>query len=141
MRTSLCVGNYSTTPYMIMGLDVQVYCAEELCYYLKENVFLLDTTLMGDGLLRWLEQECGLAELAGLSDRTYADIERGTVNMRLETLLHICRVYGATPDEILVSELDAPLPESELLARLHRCTPQQQATALTLLAVYLGSLD
>ena len=71
-----------------------------------------------------------MAELAGLSDRTYADIERGTVNMRLETLLHICRVY----------ELDAPLPESELLARLHRCTPQQQATALTLLAVYLGSL-
>lgn len=82
-----------------------------------------------------------MAELAGLSDRTYADIERGTVNMRLETLLHICRVYGATPDEILVSELDAPLPESELLARLHRCTQQQQATALTLLAVYLGSLD
>lgn len=31
-----------------------------------------------------------LAEKAGLADRTYADIERGTVNMRVMTLLQIC---------------------------------------------------
>ena len=31
-----------------------------------------------------------LAEKAGLADRTYADIERGTVNMRLLTLVKIC---------------------------------------------------
>ena len=30
-----------------------------------------------------------VAEAAGLSDRTYADIERGSVNMRVETLLKI----------------------------------------------------
>ena len=30
-----------------------------------------------------------VAESAGLSDRTYADIERGTVNMRIETILKI----------------------------------------------------
>ena len=108
-------------------------------------MLIFDLHVIGNKLLcirkRMGMTQAEVAEAAGLSDRTYADIERGTVNMRLETLLHICRVYGATPDEILVSELDAPLPESELLARLHRCTPQQQATALTLLAVYLGSLD
>ena len=32
-----------------------------------------------------------VAEAAGLADRTYADIERGTVNMRLETILRICQ--------------------------------------------------
>ena len=108
-------------------------------------MLIFDRRTIGNRLLTMRKKrgltQAEVAELAGLSDRTYADIERGTVNMRLETLLHICRVYGATPDEILVSELDAPLPESELLARLHRCTPQQQTTALTLLAVYLGSLD
>ena len=31
-----------------------------------------------------------VAEAAGLSDRTYADIERGSVNMRIETILRIC---------------------------------------------------
>ena len=30
-----------------------------------------------------------VAEKAGCSERTYADIERGTVNMRTETLLSI----------------------------------------------------
>ena len=108
-------------------------------------MLIFDRRTIGNRLLAMRKKrgltQAEVAELAGLSHRTYADIERGTVNMRLETLLHICRVYGATPDEILVSELDAPLPEKELLARLHRCTPQQQATALTLLAVYLGSLD
>ena len=41
-----------------------------------------------------------LAEAAGLSDRTYADIERGSVNMRLETLLRICDALYIIPDRI-----------------------------------------
>ena len=45
-----------------------------------------------------------VAEAAGLSDRTYADIERGTVNMRTETILRICNVLLITPDEILTEE-------------------------------------
>ena len=40
-----------------------------------------------------------VAEAAGLSDRTYADIERGSVNMRTETILRICNVLHITPDE------------------------------------------
>ena len=35
-----------------------------------------------------------VAESAGLSDRAYADIERGTVNMRIETVLRICQEIG-----------------------------------------------
>ena len=31
-----------------------------------------------------------VAEAASPSDRTYADIERGSVNMRIETILRIC---------------------------------------------------
>ena len=44
------------------------------------------------------------AELAGVSDRTYADIERGSVNMRLETSLRICEALHSTPDELLIDE-------------------------------------
>ena len=49
-----------------------------------------------------------VAEAAGLCDRTYAEIERGTVNMRLETLLRICNALRITPDEIL-TELKAAI--------------------------------
>ena len=37
-----------------------------------------------------------VAEAAGLSDRTYADIERGSVNMRIETILRICDALHIT---------------------------------------------
>ena len=45
-----------------------------------------------------------VAEAAGLSDRTYADIERGTVNMRVETVLRICKALHISPDEILTED-------------------------------------
>lgn len=64
MRASVCVGNYATTPYCISGLELKVYCMEELCYCIKENAFLLDASLMNDILLEWIERECGLKDLA-----------------------------------------------------------------------------
>lgn len=83
-----------------------------------------------------------VAEAAGLSDRTYADIERGTVNMRTETFLRICNVLHITPDEIFVAgEQTLSARQSELLDRLNACNPKDRETALKLLAVFLESLD
>ena len=82
-----------------------------------------------------------VAEAAGVADRTYADIERGTVNMRVETALKICETLHITPDEILTE--DAPslaARQDELWARLNACSPKDKETALALLAVYLKSL-
>ena len=83
-----------------------------------------------------------VAEAAGLADRTYADIERGTVNMRLETILRICQALHITPDEILTQERSAiAVRQEELLARLNACSEKDRDTALQLLEVYLRSLD
>lgn len=83
-----------------------------------------------------------VAEAAGLADRTYADIERGTVNMRLETILRICQALHITPDEILTQERSAiTVRQEELLARLNACSEKDRDTALLLLEVYLRSLD
>ena len=82
-----------------------------------------------------------VAEAAGVADRTYADIERGTVNMRVETALKICETLHITPDEILTE--DSPSITSrqdELWQRLNACSPKDKETALSLLAVYLQSL-
>lgn len=83
-----------------------------------------------------------VAEAAGLSDRTYADIERGSVNMRVETLLKICDALHITPDEILTEEASLPeVKEDEILARLNACPPKDKETALTLLSVFLKSIN
>lgn len=82
-----------------------------------------------------------VAEAAGMSDRAYADIERGTVNMRVDTILHICQALGISPDDLLTE--DTPkieVQQAELFARLDLCTQQEKETALRLLTVYLDSL-
>lgn len=82
-----------------------------------------------------------VAEAAGVSDRTYADIERGTANMRLGTLLQICTALHITPDDVLTEEEPSPeLQWQELFLRMEACTPEQKRTAMKLLAVYLDSL-
>ena len=83
-----------------------------------------------------------VAEAAGLSDRTYADIERGTVNMRAETILRICKVLHITPDQILTEEANSTASnQTELLDRLNACNPKDKETAFRLLSVYLESLN
>ena len=83
-----------------------------------------------------------VAEAAGLSDRTYADIERGTVNMRIETILRICNVLHITPDEILTEDNSSDYAkQEEILQLLNSCSPKNKETALKLLFVYLKSLN
>lgn len=109
-------------------------------------MLIFDLYTIGNKLLA-IRKRMGLtqaevAEAAGLSDRTYADIERGTVNMRLETLLRICNVLHITPDEILTEEnLSMAAQQACLWERLNNCNAKDKETALMLLSVYLRALD
>lgn len=60
----VCVGEYAREPYVFPKLGLRVYCAEELCYCLKENAFLLDAGIMNDELLDFIRKECQLPGLA-----------------------------------------------------------------------------
>lgn len=108
-------------------------------------MLIFDMRTIGNRLLlirkRMGMTQTEVAEAAGLSDRTYADIERGTVNMRTETLLRICKVLHITPDEVLTQPDEDPiLQEQELLERLSACNPRDRTAALRLLRVFLQSL-
>ena len=83
-----------------------------------------------------------VAEAAGLSNRTYADIERGSVNMRIETVLKICDALHITPDEILTKEESSiSRRQEELIEKLNACSTKDRDTALRLLDTYLRSLS
>ena len=77
-----------------------------------------------------------VAERANLSDRAYADIERGVANMRVETLLRICDVLKITPDDILTKRDDEPIHSlEELCERANiQCSAKEKKTAASLLA-------
>lgn len=108
-------------------------------------MLIFDFRVIGNNLLA-IRKKAGLtqaevAEAANLSDRTYADIERGTVNMRIETILKICEALKITPDDILTE--DTPnfvLKQDMLINELNQCSAHQKETALELLTVYLKSV-
>ena len=109
-------------------------------------MLLFDFRIIGNRLLAIRKQagmtQVEVAEAAGLSARTYADIERGTVNMRIETILHICQALHITPDEVLTEDNPSLThKQEELLARLNACPPKERETALNLLEVYLKSIN
>ncbi len=109
-------------------------------------MLIFDFRAIGNKLLA-IRKKAGLtqsevAEAANLSDRTYADIERGTVNMRIETVLKICEALHITPDAVLTEDNpNLSAKQAGLIEELDKCTLQQKETALELLGVYLRSLS
>lgn len=108
-------------------------------------MLISDTQVIGQKLRAYRKKagltQAELAEAASLADRTYADIERGTANMRVSTLLKICEVLRVTPDDLLTEKEQAyPVRKEELLRRFDECSSAEKDTMLDLLSVYLGSV-
>lgn len=82
------------------------------------------------------------AEKAKVSIRTYADIERGSVNMRVLTLLRICKAFHITPDD-LFTETPKEIRDQylDVMSALKAKGDKVQKNAYDLLEVYLRSLE
>lgn len=109
-------------------------------------MLIFDLQTIGNKLLsirkRMGMTQAEVAEAADISDRAYAEIERGSVNMRIETILRICNVLHITPDELFTIDTPSLLSQQEeLWIRLNACNPKDKETALQLLTVFLRSLE
>lgn len=82
------------------------------------------------------------AEKAGVSARTYADMERGLINIRIKTLLKICASFGITPDD-LFTETPKLLSDrcADVMTALEAKGDRVQENVYDLLSVYLKTLD
>lgn len=104
-----------------------------------------DFRIIGNKLLSFRRRlsmtQAEIAEAAGISDRTYADIERGLVNMRIGTFIQICNVLNVTPNEVLLEEsINAEIDFEKLLEKLSTCTQKERNIAYELINVYLKGL-
>ena len=72
-----------------------------------------------------------LAEKAGLADRTFADIERGSSNMRVETLLKICDALRISPNDILYELSDEEKEGQETIYTLLETQEKEDQLQLT----------
>lgn len=63
MSIRLCIGEYARVGYDPEHMGIKVYSLEELCFFIKENAFLLDDGFVDDSLGAWLSEECKLQDL------------------------------------------------------------------------------
>ena len=61
---SLCTGSYGEKPLKLYKINKGIYSMEELCYYLCENIYLLDRDLMTEELIDWIDRQCAMEVLA-----------------------------------------------------------------------------
>lgn len=63
-RVYLCLGKNAEVPYYFERARMHVWNVEELCYFVRENAWLLEPELLGRDLAAWVGEQCVLPELA-----------------------------------------------------------------------------
>ncbi len=87
----LCHDRHATHPYEITRIHCKIFTIEELCYYLCNNLYLIDYTLMNEQLCVWLDEELGMPRLAGqLRDVIRL---RGSIEKFVLTILKDSKIY------------------------------------------------
>ena len=82
-----------------------------------------------------------LAERLGKSLRFIAEIERGAVGISMETLLALCGILKATPNDLLLPQAKEPDSQLEwLIQSLTHCPDSVRSTAIELVRTYLRSV-
>ena len=87
----LCHDRHATHPYEITRIHCKIFTIEELCYYLCNNLYLIDYTIMNEQLCVWLDEELGMPRLAGqLRDVIRL---RGSIEKFVLTILKDSKIY------------------------------------------------
>lgn len=79
------------------------------------------------------------AERAGLSERAYADIERGTANARIISVQKICAVLNVEPNDILTEKPSDNISLEQMWETLQHAPHAERKTAAAILDAYLRS--
>lgn len=61
----VCGRPLAKKPYYIQEAGLHIYSEQELCYYIYNNLMMIDDGFVNDRLIRFLDAELGMKELAG----------------------------------------------------------------------------
>lgn len=130
----LGTGRRAGTPYYMERFYVNLYSVEELCYLFVDRAELLDGEIVQRGIVRWLDEECGLSDLAHELDALLN--RKGSTAAYVGAILEYVNIYptdvierteeivrgneGLSPYERQKAKADYLLGEKRYLAALQQ---------------------
>lgn len=96
MSVILETGRKARIPFFLEKVYVNLYSIEELCYCFVENAEMIDRDVVNDKLTRWLEEQCGLKQLAHALFALQK--QNGPTDAYVETVLEYTGLY---PSEVI----------------------------------------
>ena len=92
----LGTGRYARKPYYLERFYVNLYSVEELCFLLVDKAEMLDQEIMQRDMVRWLDEECDVSDLA---HALYALLnQKGSTAAYVGTILEYVSLY---PSEVI----------------------------------------
>ena len=64
MSFDLCTGKSAEHPWFVESIGIRIYTIEELCWFLHNNLYLIDSSVTSPSLVTWIRDELGLKTLA-----------------------------------------------------------------------------
>lgn len=87
----LCHEKKAKQPYEIARIHKKIYTIEELCYYISNNLYLIDYTIVNKQLCEWLMEEL---DMDGLAKELRACIRKnGSVEQFVLLILRASSIY------------------------------------------------
>lgn len=88
----LCHKKRAKQPYEISRVHIRIYTIEELCYYICNNLYLIDYTIINRQLCSWIDRELELPELA---ERLREELRQNcSTEQFVLTILRESTIYG-----------------------------------------------
>ena len=101
----LCHNKRARQPYEIARIHMRIYTIEELCYYICNNLYLIDYTMVNRQLCNWIDREL---ELPKLAERLRDELRQNcTMEQFVLTILRESTIY-ATGDINKIQGILAP---------------------------------
>lgn len=89
----LCHRKKAKQPYEISRVHMRIYTIEELCYYICNNLYLIDYTIINRQLCNWIDTELDMKELA---DKLREELRQNcSMEQFVLTILRESTIYAA----------------------------------------------
>lgn len=111
----------------------------------KSERITYDRAAVGTRLKRYRKQQGWsrnyVAEKIGIVEKYYADIERGTCGMSIETMLALAKMYHFSLDEFIYgSERQTGHGEASLEEQLQELSPQEKEYCAELVCLFIRGM-